>query len=287
MRCPHCGYWNSEDDRRCAHCGRRFDPSGTDLSAASRIPKTTQEPNPLPPSPAPKPEPEWRAELTKKIEGYRERQREGGTDEPDESPLNGPELVGAAATLPPLDRSLPAPKTLPQARPLQRTPEPPIAVPPQAQPVPPSPLPPQAELGSRAAPIKQRALAGLLDVTLIAVAAGLFVGVFAALTTYWRPDAVANPEIKTVAAVFFALLSFYWLVFIYYIGRTQGMFWMQLEIVSLDGTEPENSQRLMRALGTIVSTASFGIGFAWSLVDEEALTFHDNMSKTMIVEAEP
>ena len=98
---------------------------------------------------------------------------------------------------------------------------------------------------------------------------------------------IYNPEIKTVAAVFFALLSFYWLVFIYYIGRTQGMFWMQLEIVSLDGSEPENSQRLMRALGTIVSTASFGIGFAWSLVDEEALTFHDNMSKTMIVEVEP
>ncbi len=285
MRCPHCGYWNSEDDHRCAHCGRRFDPSGTDITPISRAQKTTEEPNPLPPSPAPKPEPEWRAELTKKIEGYRERQREGGADEP---PSNGPELVGGASELPPLNRPLSAPTPLPQARPLQRTPEPPTPVP--LQPDPPVPphvdVEPEKRSGGSAA-IKQRALAGLLDVTLIAVAAGLFVGVFAAFKTYWRPDAAANPEIKTVATIFFALLSFYWLVFIYYIGRTQGMFWMQLEIVSLDGSDPESSQRLMRALGTIVSTASFGIGFAWSLVDEEALTFHDNMSKTMIVDAEP
>ncbi len=120
---------------------------------------------------------------------------------------------------------------------------------------------------------------------MIAAATGIFVVGFAGFKAYWRPDSAADPGFENTAFVFFILLCFYWLIFIYFTGRTQGMQWARLEIAALDGAEPTNSQRLVRVLGTVVSTASFGIGFAWALVDERTLTFHDNMSKTMIVES--
>ncbi len=130
-------------------------------------------------------------------------------------------------------------------------------------------------------------MACLFDGMLIAAAAGIFVAGVTGLEAYWRPDSAAEPALEIAALAFFMLLCVYWSIFLYFTGQTPGMQYARLEIAAFDGSAPTDSQRLMRILGTIVSTASFGIGFAWALVDERKLTFHDNMSKTMIVEAEP
>lgn len=139
--------------------------------------------------------------------------------------------------------------------------------------------------GPRAAWFRLRFLACLLDGMLIAAAAGVFVAALDAFRARLPADAAPEIGLETAAAAFFILLCFYWLLFIYFAGRTQGMRWTGLEIATLDGEKPTESQRLMRVLGMIVSLATFGIGFAWALVDERKLTFHDNMSKTMIVES--
>ncbi len=146
-------------------------------------------------------------------------------------------------------------------------------------------MPAETPRAAQAAPLKRRALACLLDGVLIAAATAIFAAGFIGFKSRLRPDSTAEIGFETAALVFFILLCFYLLLFIYFTGRTQGMQWARLEIAALDGAEPTDSQRLMRVLGMIVSTASCGIGFAWALVDERKLTFHDNMSKTVIVEA--
>ena len=249
MRCPHCGYHNSEDNHRCMHCGRRFGQGGGSAFAAG-APRGAK---PSGPQTAPLPGGTRRP-------GGRRRGRGRGTVFP---PAGGP---------PPSAGQLPQPRNpRPQTAPLlpSRTA---AAETPRA--------------GPRAAWFRLRFLACLLDGMLIAAAAGVFVATLDAFRAR-LPAAAPEINLETAAAAFFILLCFYWLLFIYFAGRTQGMRWTGLEIATLDGEEPTESQRLMRVLGMIVSLATFGIGFAWALVDERKLTFHDNMSKTMIVESEP
>jgi hypothetical protein len=38
----------------------------------------------------------------------------------------------------------------------------------------------------------------------------------------------------------------------------------------------------MRAVGMLLGAGAVGLGYLWALADEEALTWHDRMSKTFI-----
>ena len=246
---------------------------------------TEDPPDPLPPSPAPAEEPAWRKELAQKLEGYRERRAKAGVQA--EPPLLWPAKPGSppagdeqADSADPEHRQSESP-VLPQSEPLRRKPDPPRKVAPAAEAVTPLSTADDQPAPTRAAPLKRRALACVFDLTLMLV----HVGVFVAVLTYWRPGALEERALGTVAMVFFALLSFYWVLFIYYLGRTVGMLWVGLKVTALAGGDPEESQRLVRALGTVLSTAPLGIGFAWALIDEDKLTWHDRMSRTMIVES--
>jgi uncharacterized RDD family membrane protein YckC len=98
---------------------------------------------------------------------------------------------------------------------------------------------------------------------------------------------MTDPDgLRALAFAFFAITGFYWVFYIRYIGETAGMTWVGLRLVSFDGGPPTEGQRRTRALGTILSTAAAGIGFAWSVADDEQLTWHDRMSKTFVVREE-
>lgn len=246
MRCSHCGYHNSDDTHRCTHCGRRFEAASGGSAFAADVAQGAAKPAAAQRLPA-------------------------------TAPIGTPRPGGRRADLPPPRGDAPPSGQLP----------PPRNQPPQAAPLLPAraAAPAETPRGAQAAPLRLRAAACLLDGLLIAAAAAIFVAGFAALRSSLSADSALEIGSETAAAVFFVLLCFYWLLFLYFAGRTPGMEWLQLEIAALDGEAPTDSQRLMRVLGTIVSTATFGIGFAWALVDERKLTFHDIMSKTMIVES--
>ena len=251
----HCGYWNSEGNHRCTHCGRRFELVDGVSAVVARGSKSSGKPDSPRPLPAPQaaPAPGGRGLAGRFSTAQRRR---GGVPAASAAAAAKPGVCGrrdvSAAPLLPL-----RPRSAKTSR----------------------------AAAAQAAPLKRRALACFLDGILIAAAGAIFVFGFTGLKTYLRPDSAAEIGVKTAAFVFFILLCFYWSIFIYFTGRTQGMQWARLEIAALDGTEPTDSQRLMRILGTIVSTVSFGIGFAWAFIDERKLTFHDNMSKTVIVES--
>lgn len=59
-----------------------------------------------------------------------------------------------------------------------------------------------------------------------------------------------------------------------------GMRWSRLRTVNFDGRAPEREQRFSRMAAECLSVLAMGLGLLWSLVDEEALTWHDHISRT-------
>jgi uncharacterized RDD family membrane protein YckC len=271
---------------------------------------------------APPPRPLWKQELNRKLEGYRDRQRlareidESGEDglspggeKPGQEtaplasgrhrgvfsetvPMGG---LGAARARvpepekerPPANRWRRVEKT-PSQQPLPPLKPTPASGPARSEaqaslprPKPASPHPHAEAVASEApiAPIAIRAIAGLLDIAVVVVALGVFVGVCSL-----AGGAVVSEEgtVNALGFSFLIILSFYWIFYLRYLGQTNGMTWLGLRVLNFDGQRPSDSQRLTRALGTILSAASLGLGFAWAVADEERLTWHDRMSKTFV-----
>lgn len=59
--------------------------------------------------------------------------------------------------------------------------------------------------------------------------------------------------------------------------------WLNLEIVDCDGFAPAWWQYLLRFLGTLLSWASLGLGFAWAWVSRHGRSLEDLVSKTALV----
>jgi uncharacterized RDD family membrane protein YckC len=129
------------------------------------------------------------------------------------------------------------------------------------------------------APLAIRAVAGVLDFSIIVVAVGVFLGVFYLMGGVALTDLEG---LRSIAISFLVIVCFYWVFYVGYLGGTSGMNWLGLRVLNFDGEPPSKGQRRARALGTILSTLSLGLGFAWSIADEEKLTWHDRMSKTFV-----
>jgi uncharacterized RDD family membrane protein YckC len=81
------------------------------------------------------------------------------------------------------------------------------------------------------------------------------------------------------------------LIFLSYIGtftalgaRTLGMDHEQLEVVSYQGNAISFREARLRSFGYLVSLGCFGLGFLWALFDPEQLTWHDKISRTLVVQ---
>jgi len=80
------------------------------------------------------------------------------------------------------------------------------------------------------------------------------------------------------------------LIFLSYIGtftglgaRTLGMDHVQLEVVSYQGKPITFREARLRSFGYLISLGCFGLGFLWALFDPEQLTWHDKISRTLVV----
>jgi uncharacterized RDD family membrane protein YckC len=129
------------------------------------------------------------------------------------------------------------------------------------------------------APLPLRVLAVALDLAVATVAAGAFLGTFHLLGGAIPLNQKAGGAMTLAAAL---LLAFYFLVYIVYGAETPGLQWMGLCVLNYEGLPPNAGQRLVRAAGMLLSGAALGLGYLWALADEEALTWHDRMSKTFV-----
>lgn len=83
------------------------------------------------------------------------------------------------------------------------------------------------------------------------------------------------------------LLIASWLAF--YIGfwrykqQTVGMLAWRIKLRGCNGSSPNNSQLLTRAIVALLSFGCFGLGYLWMLIDPKNRTWHDIASNTEVI----
>ena len=129
------------------------------------------------------------------------------------------------------------------------------------------------------APPAQRIFAGLVDALVVATATALFGLTFLYLSG-------AAPTGRMAAGFALALPAFFWALYQYlflvYGGTTPGLQMTGLRLTTFDGNPVPRRQRRWRALATMVSCASLGLGFLWALLDEDGLGWHDRITRTCV-----
>jgi uncharacterized RDD family membrane protein YckC len=128
-----------------------------------------------------------------------------------------------------------------------------------------------------------RMLAAAVDMSIVVIALGLFLGVYSLLMLVLNGTSGIVIDRQTLplmgaATVLFAL--FYRALWCLANGDTPGMRFAGLRLVDFDGRFPDREQRCAREVAAILSLAAAGLGLVWALVDEESLTWHDHISKT-------
>jgi uncharacterized RDD family membrane protein YckC len=133
------------------------------------------------------------------------------------------------------------------------------------------------------APLYERRRAALIDAGCLAFAYGGFLALFGSLGGQFTFD-------KLSAAVCFFTFAFVYLqyfgLFTIFGGTTPGMMLCGLQVASFSGEAPTPRQFLLRAVGYVLSGGTLFLGFLWVLWDEDALTWHDRLSRTYLAPIE-
>ena len=137
----------------------------------------------------------------------------------------------------------------------------------------------ELESAPHPAALTRRLASSAVDSGIVLLAAGLFAVCFAQIVE-------AVPSSRSVLLFAVAVGAILWLIFQYlflvYGAATPGMRATQLELFSFNGRRPSRLSRRVRALATTLSALSIGLGFAWALVDEDTLGWHDRISQTYV-----
>ena len=135
------------------------------------------------------------------------------------------------------------------------------------------------DLPLQAAGIPRRLLAGIVDLAVTGVAAGVFASV-----AYQELDHPAPTKPLILGFVAGAVLVWiaYQYLFVVHAGKTVGMMATQLRFCTFAGRPPVLRQRRNRVLGLFLSSLSLGMGLMWGFVDVDGLCWHDRLSRTFL-----
>jgi uncharacterized RDD family membrane protein YckC len=138
---------------------------------------------------------------------------------------------------------------------------------------------PGIDVPLQSAAVARRLVAGLVDGTIIAVAASLFGFIF------WKVASVRPPLLQMVSLAA-GIPCLFWVAYQYllivYAGNTPGLRVAGLELTRFDGTATTRSLRRWRVLASYLSAASVGMGYAWLFLDEDSLCWHDRITHTYL-----
>ena len=130
----------------------------------------------------------------------------------------------------------------------------------------------------------RRVLASVIDGLIVATASALFGLIF------WKVAAIRPPRIQILglsAGIPGLLWTAYQYLLIVYAASTPGLRLAGLELTRFDGTAANRSLRRWRVLASYLSGASLGMGFAWAFLDEDALCWHDRITRTYLGPRKP
>jgi len=129
------------------------------------------------------------------------------------------------------------------------------------------------------ATLRERRRAALIDVACLAFAYGGFLALFGSLGGHFTLS-------KLSAVVCFSTFAFvyvqYFGLFTIFGGTTPGMMIRGLHVASFTGDSPTAKQLFWRTAGYMISAGTFFLGFFWALWDEDAMTWHDRLSRTYL-----
>jgi len=233
---------------------------------------------------------EWRGELNQRLQAYRARRRKAFPNEAQtELPFDSrqPEASVAVQTEEPQRAVDDFAFTIAIGRPPQNV-EPEdarllidVSLPPLSEEQEEAPEAPE-ESPSELYPVatlRERRLAALIDAACLAFAYGGFLALFGSLGGEFTLS-------KLSAVVCFSTFAFvyvqYFGLFTIFGGTTPGMMVRGLQVASFTGDSPTAQQLFLRTAGYVISASTFFLGFFWALWDEDAMTWHDRLSKTYL-----
>jgi uncharacterized RDD family membrane protein YckC len=136
---------------------------------------------------------------------------------------------------------------------------------------------PGFEIPLQTAPMIRRMAAAVIDAILVLSAFAAFTYIF------FRINAALPPPAKAAAAAAFLvglLWSAYQYLLLVFSGATPGLKAARLELQRFDGSPVPRRIRNWRVLASMLSGLSLGLGYAWCLLDEDELCWHDRITRT-------
>jgi uncharacterized RDD family membrane protein YckC len=129
------------------------------------------------------------------------------------------------------------------------------------------------------APMNLRLMAAVVDLSLMG-GAFLTVAFVLAMNMKMLPRLLQLETASTIGLVLVALsyLAFFLIVE----GRSPGMMYARLEILTVAGDKADQAQRIRRMGALLLSMAPIGLGAAMALFDENHLCWHDRLSGTYL-----
>jgi uncharacterized RDD family membrane protein YckC len=136
---------------------------------------------------------------------------------------------------------------------------------------------PGFEIPLQAAAMGRRLVAAGTDALLVGASIAAFAYIFFRITS-------AVPPPAKVAGTAFFLAGLFWSAYQYlllvYSGGTPGLRLARLELQRFDGDPVPRRLRQWRVLASVLSGVSLGLGYAWCLLDEDELCWHDRITRT-------
>ncbi len=129
------------------------------------------------------------------------------------------------------------------------------------------------------ASLARRMLAGLMDLVVLTAALAAFAAVFLQFNPGRAPIPLLAGGLVMVAALLWAAYEH---LFVVYTGTTPGLRASRLCLVGFDGSPVPRRVRRWRVLASYLSALSLGLGYLWSVLDEDGLCWHDRITRTHI-----
>ena len=134
------------------------------------------------------------------------------------------------------------------------------------------------------ASLDERRFAALIDVICLVFGYGGFLALFSSLGGQFTLSKLSAEIYALTLAIVYVQ---YFALFTIFGGTTPGMMFRGLQVTSFTGDPPTPRQMLLRSAGYVLSAGTFFLGFFWAWWDEDALTWHDRISRTYLSAPQP
>jgi uncharacterized RDD family membrane protein YckC len=131
------------------------------------------------------------------------------------------------------------------------------------------------------APLPSRIRAGFVDALFLGGCLLIFISII-----FFIPDFsfFSKASLLGMTAVGAIVFGAYLFSFTALGNQTLGMQYENLRVIGFGGHSPSVGEVALRCLGYYASLGCFSLGFIWAFFDPKGLTWHDRISKTLIIE---